>query len=62
MKIFLLVLPFVVGIFVFEIVLCMALMKAASINDRQDELEQMQTELHRRKKQVLLKFEINQAL
>lgn len=47
MKVFLLVFPFVVGIFVFEIVLCMALMKAASINDRQDELEQMQTELHR---------------
>lgn len=47
MRMFLLVLPFVAVIFTFEIVMCMALMKVASINDRHDELMQMQAELHR---------------
>ena len=47
MRMFLLFLPFVAVIFAFEIVMCLALMKVASISDRYDEHVQMKTELHR---------------
>lgn len=52
MKIFLFVLPFlpfIIGAAVFEIVLCAALMKTASINSRQEEAMRSQAELRRQR-------------
>lgn len=49
MKMFLLVLPFIIGAAVFAVVLCLALMKTASINSRQEEIMQSQAKLRRQR-------------